>query len=196
MNNHLTRFNLSRQGRRHGLIATRQNLYLDHLGRFTTTPKKDFIATGRNNLLTHIFNDIRVQIPVRLNRRRIRRSGKFMLRQFNHEILNSSNSPVAEDQQLSRSSTRAPGGPELHQVRICCKAPSRPSAIISTRPSERFQTVPTSPRLCALERVEARYQTPCTRPLTTICKRFPIIKSLLVTIPVTSSNCLDVGTDL
>jgi hypothetical protein len=63
-------------------------------------------------------------------------------------------------------------GPWWAQRTRSARAFSDPSARISTQPSGRFLTQPHTPRRRASRCVDARKETPCTRPRTTRCTCF------------------------
>ncbi len=50
-----------------------------------------------------------------------------------------------------------------------------------TDPSARLRTVPTNPRAWASSRVDARYQTPCTRPM--MLKRAQTMSNMRLSLP-------------
>lgn len=62
--------------------------------------------------------------------------------------------------------TCARDGPRCSQLRSSFTLVSSPQAKTSTRPSARLRAYPRIPSESARSRVDARYQTPCTRPET------------------------------
>jgi hypothetical protein len=68
-------------------------------------------------------------------------------------------------------STRAAGGPTRAHATSASMAAGAPTASASTAPSGRLRTHPASPSARASRCIDARYQTPCTRPVTTRCAR-------------------------
>jgi hypothetical protein len=75
---------------------------------------------------------------------------------FDQRTRKSANSPVAFDQIVCTSSTRAHAGPSLHHRARDSSADFGPSASASTEPSGRLRTQPVRPRLAAVSRVLTR----------------------------------------